>query len=74
MYRRIERRKNNCHINTKIIIMVKNIILISLLIIMGLLAFAVLVAAILDVKGKICIKLLAALFATGIITRCVANL
>ena len=54
--------------------MIKNIILISLLVIMGLLAFAVLVAAMLDVKGKICIKLLAALFATGIITRCVANL
>lgn len=54
--------------------MIKNIILISLLVIMGLLAFAVLVAAMLDTKGKTCVKLLAALFALTIITRCVANL
>lgn len=54
--------------------MIKNIILISLLVIMGLLAFAVLVAAMLDEKGKVCCKLLAALFVLAIITRCVANL
>lgn len=53
--------------------MIKNIILISLLIIMGLLAFAVLVAAMLDEKGKVCVKLLAALFIAGIITQCVAR-
>lgn len=53
--------------------MIKNIILISLLIIMGLLAFAVLVAAMLDEKGKVCAKLLVALFATGVITQCVAR-
>lgn len=41
---------------------------------MGLLAFAVLVAAMLDTKGKVCVKLLAALFALAIITRCVDNL
>lgn len=41
---------------------------------MGLLAFAVLIAAMLDTKGKICVKLLAALFVLAIITRCVANL
>lgn len=54
-------------------IMVKNIILISLLIIMGLLAFAVLIAAMLDTKGKTCAKLLAALFVAGVITQCVAR-
>lgn len=53
--------------------MVKNIILISLLVIMGLLAFAVLVAAMLDVKGKTCAKLLATLFIIGVITQCVAQ-
>lgn len=53
--------------------MIKNIILISLLVIMGLLALAVLISAMIDEKGKTCCKLLAALFITGIITRCVAN-
>lgn len=53
--------------------MIKNIILISLLVIMGLLAFAVLIAAMLDVKGKICAKLLTALFALVVITQCIAR-
>lgn len=54
--------------------MIKNIILIALLIILGLLLIATLVAAVLDIEGKICAKLLAALFLVIIITRCVANL
>lgn len=53
--------------------MIKNIILIVLLIIMGILAFAVLTAAYLDEEGKTCAKLLAALFAVGVITQCIAR-
>lgn len=52
----------------------KDIVLIALLIILGLLIIAVLIAAILDTEGKVCVKLLAALFLVIIITRCVANL
>ena len=54
--------------------MIKNIILITLLIILGLLLIATLVAAVLDIEGKICAKLLVALFLVIIITRYVANL
>lgn len=54
--------------------MIKNIILTILLIILCLLILATLVAAAIDTEGKTCIKLLAALFATVIITQCVANL
>lgn len=56
------------------IIMIKNIILVVLLIVLGLLLIATLVAAVLDIEGKICAKLLVALFLVIIITRYVANL
>ena len=53
--------------------MIKNIILTILLIVLGILAFAILIAAMLDTKGKTCAKLLAALFVAGVITQCVAR-
>lgn len=51
--------------------MIKSIIFIILLIVAGLLAIATLVAAVLDIEGKTCAKLLLASIIVIIIAQCI---
>ena len=54
--------------------MITNIILIILSIIMGITMFAALIAAALDEKGKICVKLLLSSFALLILIQIIAHI